>query len=83
MKSLQSILFGVALRKVIGSTDKQVVDIQIDSRKVISGSIFIAIVGVQVDGHSFINTAIENGASIIVCQVLPEIIVENITFVSP
>ena len=80
MKSLQSILFGVALREVVGKTDLPVSDIQIDSRKVSAGCIFVAIKGVQVDGHHFIQTAIENGATIIVCEKLPVNIVEHISY---
>jgi UDP-N-acetylmuramoyl-L-alanyl-D-glutamate--2,6-diaminopimelate ligase len=71
MKDLQTILFGVSLREVVGTTQLQVIDIQIDSRKVIKSSVFVAIKGVQADGHQFINTAIEKGASVIVCEQLP------------
>jgi len=80
MKALQSILFGVALREVVGSTDLNVNDIQIDSRKVSSDCVFVAIKGVQVDGHTFIQTAIEKGAKVIVCEYLPENIVDGVTY---
>ena len=79
MKDLQSILFGVSLREVIGSTQLQVNDIQIDSRKIKQASVFVAIRGVQVDGHQFISTAIEKGAIVIVCEQLPATIINNIT----
>ena len=69
--SLQQILFGVALREVIGSTDQEVIDLQIDSRLVQHGTAFVAIKGVQVDGHQFIPTAIEKGATVIICETLP------------
>jgi UDP-N-acetylmuramoyl-L-alanyl-D-glutamate--2,6-diaminopimelate ligase len=69
--SLQHILFGVALREVIGSTDQEIVDLQIDSRLVQQGTAFVAIKGVQADGHQFITTAIEKGATVIVCEQLP------------
>ena len=80
MKALQSILFGVALREVIGTTDLNVNDIQIDSRKVSEGCVFVAIKGVQVDGHTFIQTAIEKGAKVIVCENLPENKVDGVTY---
>ena len=80
MKELQSILFGVALREVIGSTKQLVNDIQIDSRKVTPASVFVAIGGVQVDGHDFIETAIKNGATVIVCEKLPGVIIAGITY---
>ena len=80
MKALQSILFGVALREVVGSTDLNVHDIQIDSRKVSEDFVFVAIKGVQVDGHTFIQTAIENGAKVIVCEHLPENTVNGVSY---
>ena len=80
MKDLQAILFGVSLREVIGSTQLKIVDIQIDSRKVIKGSVFVAIKGVQADGHQFITTAIEKGASVILCEKLPISIIHDITY---
>jgi len=80
MKALQSILFGVALREVVGSTDLNVNDIQIDSRKVANDCVFVAIKGVQVDGHTFIQTAIEKGAKVIVCEHLPENKVDAVTY---
>jgi UDP-N-acetylmuramoyl-L-alanyl-D-glutamate--2,6-diaminopimelate ligase len=80
MKQLQSILFGVALREVIGATQVEVSDIQIDSRKVSTDAVFVAIKGVQMDGHQFISTAIELGAKVIVCEHLPTTIVEGVTY---
>ena len=80
MKALQSILFGVALREVVGSTDLNVHDIQIDSRKVSEDCVFVALKGVQVDGHTFIQTAIENGAKVIVCEHLPENRVNGVSY---
>ena len=80
MKSLQNILFGVALREVVGSTYKAIFDIQIDSRKVTEGTLFVAIKGVQADGHQFIDTAIEKGATVIVCESLPAVCNEVVTY---
>ena len=79
--SLQHILFGVALREVIGSTNQEIVDIQIDSRLIQAGTAFVAINGVQVDGHQFITTAIEKGATVIVCETLPATTKEGITYI--
>src|SRR5688572_24519954 len=56
--------------------------ITFDSRKVERGSLFVAVAGTQSDGHSFINKAIELGAKVIVCERLPETVVENVTFVT-
>jgi UDP-N-acetylmuramoyl-L-alanyl-D-glutamate--2,6-diaminopimelate ligase len=81
IKSLQHILFGVALREVIGNTNQEIVDLQIDSRLVQKGTVFVAIRGVQVDGHNFITTAIEKGATVIVCEQLPASLQEGVTYI--
>ena len=81
IKSLQHILFGVALREVIGNTNQEIVDLQIDSRLVQKGTVFVAIRGVQVDGHNFITTAIEKGATVIVCEQLPASMQEGVTYI--
>jgi len=81
MKALQNILFGVAIREVVGSTNLNISSIQIDSRKVEAGTLFVAIKGIQADGHSFIQTAIEKGATVIVCEVLPAALQEGITYI--
>jgi len=81
MTLLQDILFGVSLREVIGSTQISITDIQIDSRKVQHGTIFVAIKGLQVDGHAFIETAIQKGATAIMCEHLPSLLQEGITYI--
>jgi UDP-N-acetylmuramoyl-L-alanyl-D-glutamate--2,6-diaminopimelate ligase len=81
MKLLQDILFGVSLREVVGSTQLSLKDIQIDSRKVQEGSVFVAIRGIQADGHEFIETAIQKGAIAIVCEKLPHSLQEGVVFI--
>ena len=78
---LKDILYNVALQSVQGTTDVVVNSIQYDSRKVEKNNLFVAIKGVHSDGHSFIEKAIENGASVIVAETLPEHKIENITYV--
>jgi len=65
---LRDILYRVNIRSVIGSTDLEINDVQIDSRKIKSGSLFIAVKGVAFDGHQFIDKAIEAGAVAVVFQ---------------
>jgi UDP-N-acetylmuramoyl-L-alanyl-D-glutamate--2,6-diaminopimelate ligase len=65
---LQDVLYKVAIRSVAGSTSIEVKDIQIDSRKVKQGDVFIAVKGTASDGHQFIDKAIENGAAAIVYE---------------
>lgn len=78
---LQDILYKVAIRSVKGNTNIEVKDLQIDSRKITAGSCFIAVKGSAADGHAFINTATEKGAVVIVCEILPTELKENITYI--
>ena len=78
---LKDILYKVSIRSVKGNTNIDVKDLQIDSRKVSKGSCFIAIKGSATDGHEFIETAIEKGATAIICQTLPATIQEAVTYI--
>ena len=78
---LRDILYKVAIRSVLGSTGVEVNDIQIDSRKVTAGNLFIAMKGVGTDGHQFIEKAIEDGAVAIVCEAMPSITIESTVYV--
>ena len=81
MAVLQDILYKVSIRSVQGSTQVGIDDLQLDSRKVRKGSAFIAIKGANSDGHTFIETAIEQGASAVICETLPSDRKENVTYV--
>ncbi len=65
---LRDILYKVPIRSVRGSTEIGISDVQIDSRRVKPGSVFIAVKGVGVDGHLFIDMAIANGAVAVVSE---------------
>ena len=78
---LKDILYKVSIRSTKGNTNMEIKDLQIDSRKVSNGSCFIAIKGSVTDGHQFIETAIGNGAQAIICETLPEILQDGITYV--
>ena len=81
MALLQDILYKVRISAVLGSTQTEISDIQIDSRKVISGSCFIAIRGSLQDGHDHVQQAIEKGAGVVVCEQLPAATLDKITYV--
>ena len=80
MAKLQDILYKVHLKEVHGSTSVEVNDIQIDSRRVTKGSVFVAIKGEQTDGHKFFEKAIELGATVLVGEVMPKSFVDGITY---
>ncbi len=79
--NLKDILYKVKIRSVKGNIDVDVNDIQIDSRKIKQGSLFIAIKGAGADGHSFIEKAIEAGAAVIVAEKLPAGMKDGITWI--
>jgi UDP-N-acetylmuramoyl-L-alanyl-D-glutamate--2,6-diaminopimelate ligase len=81
MHILQDILYKVHLLEVVGATDIAVSSIAIDSRKVIKGTAFVAIKGVAQDGHEYISKAIELGAKVIVCENMPALQVDGITYI--
>ncbi len=81
MKQLKDILYKVALESVVGSTEVGVSSLAFDSREVKQFTLFIAVKGTQVDGHQFIDQAIENGASVIVCEEIPTDLREEVTYV--
>lgn len=81
MKKLSDILYRVNIIAVNGSTDLVITNVVADSREVSQGSCFIAVRGVGADGHQFIGTAIQKGASAVICEEFPEVQEEEITYV--
>ena len=80
MKLLKDILYRVGLSAVSGDTNVMVNELHFDSRKVAMDDVFIAISGTQVDGHRFISNAVNAGAKAIVCERLPEVTVNGVTY---
>lgn len=78
---LKDVLRKVKPLEAIGSMETEITDVQIDSRKVKKGSLFIAERGTQTDGHVFIPAAVKNGAAAVVCETMPEEIDGNTVFV--
>lgn len=81
MKLLKDILYKAGLVEIIGSTHIAINDVHTDSRVVKNHSLFVAVKGTQIDGHNFINKAIESGAIAIACEEFPDEIKENVTYV--
>ena len=81
MKLLRDILYKVGLVNVIGKTNVAIEKVSFDSRQVSKFTAFVAVRGTQTDGHEYINTAIEKGATAIICEDLPEDLDEKITYV--
>ncbi len=80
MITLKDILYRVSLEKVVGNTALAFRELQFDSRKVGLDDVFVAIKGIQSDGHQFIKKAIDQGALAVVCQQMPKEIINGITY---
>ena len=78
---LEELIKGLKTVSVCGQTDIEITGVNIDSRRIKEGHLFIAQCGTQVDGHKFIPKAIELGAKAVLCEVLPEEKAEGVTYV--
>jgi UDP-N-acetylmuramoyl-L-alanyl-D-glutamate--2,6-diaminopimelate ligase len=81
VKVLRDILYKVPVNAVFGETDIEVNEIHFDSRNVSSKDVFIAQKGVNVDGHDFIDKALEKNAIVVVCEKVPEKKKTGVTYI--
>ncbi|MHA7942977.1 UDP-N-acetylmuramoyl-L-alanyl-D-glutamate--2,6-diaminopimelate ligase [Formosa sp. 3Alg 14/1] len=81
MSLLKDILYKVAIDTVVGPTNVRIHNIAFDSRKIESNDLFVAISGTVADGHGFIETAVNNGALVVVCEHMPEQRVNGVTYI--
>ena len=68
---LNELLENVEVLNILGDTEVEITGVNIDSRKIEKGHLFIAIPGTQTDGHKFIPKAIEQGAVAVLCEYFP------------
>ena len=80
MKKLSEILKGITYNAT-NFCDVEVGKITFDSRAVEAGTMFVAQVGVHVDGHKFIDSAISKGAAVVLCQTLPEKLNADVVYI--
>ena len=67
--------------EVVGNTEIDITGIELDSRRVGQGTMFVAMRGTQSDGHQYIDKALELGATAIVCESLPEEKKPEVTYI--
>ena len=72
MVQLEKILKGIDVISVTGEKSRVISGIEFDSRKVVKGSLFVAVKGYLTDGHTFIDSAVVSGAAAVICEILPE-----------
>ncbi len=82
---LSDILNGISDLKAKGNIDIDIKSIESDSRKVVAGSLFVAVTGYDVDGHDYIGEALKNGASAVLVENIDKLrniqLPENVTFI--
>lgn len=78
---LNEVLKNITPIKIVGNDNVEITGVNIDSRRIKAGHLFVAIRGTQVDGHQFIDKAIELGADAVLCEELPENLSDHVTYV--
>ncbi len=78
---LNELLRNIKNVALTGSDNVEITGVNIDSRRIGTGQLFVAMRGTQVDGHRFITKATEQGAAAVLCEELPELLSEGVTYV--
>lgn len=78
--TFSELIQGIKTSAIIGEANVNITGVEIDSRKVKEGNLFVAIKGTQVDGHQYIPKAIELGAAAILCEEVPQQPQPNVTY---
>ena len=82
MISLSKLIKKVNVVLCLGQQERLITNICFDSRKVKTNDLFIAIKGVSSNGHDFIQQAIDNGASVIICENQPDNLINSVTYIT-
>lgn len=78
---LKDILYKVTLNAVVGDTGVAINTIDFNSINIVNSDVFVAINGSVVDGHKYIDAAIKQGAVAVVCEVMPDTLVDGVTYI--
>ena len=78
---LKNLVSKLNVLEVKGDLERDICGVQIDSRQVAEGHLFIAVRGTVADGHNYIGKALEKGAAAVLCEMIPEDVAENVTYV--
>ncbi|MCX8485170.1 MAG: UDP-N-acetylmuramoyl-L-alanyl-D-glutamate--2,6-diaminopimelate ligase [Bacteroidia bacterium] len=81
MKTLKQLIATLDSAEVYGAVDVRVENLQIDSRAVTADTLYAAMQGTTVDGHTFIDGCIDAGASAILCSTLPVALRDGVAYV--
>ena len=78
---LKDLLKTIQPVEIAGDIEREITDLNIDSRKIEEGQLFVAVKGTQADGHAYIGSAVKKGAAAVVCEVMPETREEGVTYI--
>ena len=78
---IKELLKNIKPLEIVGDVDVDITGVNIDSRRIENGHLFVAMKGTQVDGHKFIGKAIELGAKAVLCEDMPTEKSENVTYI--
>lgn len=78
---LSDLIRKISVISVLGDTSIEIFGVCIDSRQVKRGDVFVAMRGTSLDGHSYIDMAVTQGAAAIICENLPQSIASSVTYV--
>jgi UDP-N-acetylmuramoyl-L-alanyl-D-glutamate--2,6-diaminopimelate ligase len=81
LKALKEILQSVEVKRIVGNNDIYISNLNLDSRQITTNGMFFAIKGTITDGHKFINSAILNGAVVIICEEIPSDLKNDICYI--
>ena len=79
---LSELLKNVEVLNALGDTDIEITGVNIDSRRIEAGHLFVAIPGTQTDGHKFIPKAVEQGAVAVLCEYFPNRREPGVTYIA-
>lgn len=79
---LQDVLYGIAITNLVGSTNREITALVFDSRQVVKDAVFFAIKGTLSDGHKYIDSTIQAGAAVIVCEQIPAQTVPGVVYIA-
>ena len=77
----QYLLSAIEPKRIEGVLPETIVGVESDSRKISEGFLFVAVKGSQVDGHQYIARAIELGATVVVCEDMPEEPISHVAYI--
>lgn len=78
---LKELLRNINNAVIKGNDDVEITGVNIDSRRIAKGHLFVAMKGTQVDGHTFMAKAVEQGAAAVLCEELPDTLADGVTYI--